>query len=269
MNAQAAIARARRDLTVSAMVKFALLIGALIALFVVPAVGGDNALWLVGIGAIWLILSFRSMKGSREIAMSPSLIANGRYEEAERQIEDALNSFNLFRTVKLLSLHHLAMLRHAQRRYQDAAAISRALLGQRLGPLSGLTKQTRLILADALLAMNDLRGAHEAIAGLYQHRLSLSEAMNLLQVELDYQARIGAWQQMAANLPSKVQLAELLPAQASAQTQALLALAARKTGRDDWAELLRRRAELLADVTELCKSRQVLWELWQQAQSGE
>lgn len=267
MNAQSAINRTRRDLTVSALIKFALLAGVVVALFVLPAMGGDNGVLLVLIGAIWLVLSFRSMKGSREMATSPSLIANGRFEEAERQIEDALVRFSLFRTVKLLSLHHLAMLRHAQRQYQDAAALSRALLRQRLGPLSSLTRQSRLILADALLAMDDLQGAHEAIAGLYQHRLTLPEAMNLLQVELDYQARVGAWQQMAANLPSKVQLAELLPAETSARTQAFLGLAAKKAGMLDWSELLRRRVELLADVQALSRSRPVLSELWQQTQS--
>jgi hypothetical protein len=48
----------------------------------------------------------------------------------------------------------------------------------------------------------------------------------------------------------------------SARTQALLALAAKKIGRDDWASWLTRRAELLADVQELCTRRPMLWELW-------
>src|SRR5690606_11492084 len=121
------------------------------------------------------------------------------------------------------------------------ATLCRALLRQRLGAMSSINRQSRLILADALLEIGDLRGAHDAITGLYKQRLSLSEAMTLLQIELDYQARIGAWEAMAANIAAKVQMAELLPAPAAARTQAMLALAAQKTGSTDWAEFLRRR----------------------------
>ena len=46
-------------------------------------------------------------------ADSPSLIASGQFDEAEQEIEKVIRSFWLFRSVKLLSLHHLAVLRHA------------------------------------------------------------------------------------------------------------------------------------------------------------
>src|SRR3712207_6854480 len=52
----------------------------------------------------------------------------------------ALRSFSLFRAVKLLSVHHLAVLRHAQKRWQDSAMLCRALLGQRLGSLQSLSR---------------------------------------------------------------------------------------------------------------------------------
>lgn len=265
MTAQSAIARARRDLTVSTMLKIVLLGSAVVGLFLLPIIGlgsdGGMLVMFVVIG-IWMVLSIRSMKGSRIAADSPSLIAAGQFDEAERRIEAALRAFSLFRTVKLLSLHHLALLRHAQRRYHDAATICRALLGERLGPMSGINKQSRLILADALLEVGDLGGAYEAILGLYQHRLTLAEALNLLQIELDYQSRIGAWEQMFSNFASKVQLAELLPAPATARAQALLALAAHKTGHEQWARFLRRRVKLLADVNELIRMRPILQALW-------
>ena len=74
-----------------------------------------------------------------------------------------MRSFSLFRTVKLLSLHHLAVLRHAQRRWRDSAMLSQALLRQRLGSLQGVSRSSRLMLADSLLELGDLRGAHEAL----------------------------------------------------------------------------------------------------------
>jgi len=111
--------------------------------------------------------------------------------------------------------------------------------------------------------MGDVRGASEAIAGLFEQRLSLAEVMKLLSVQLDYQSRLGAWNDMMHGITTKVQLAELMPAASAARAQAMLALAAKHTGRPDWSDWLRRRAELLADVQKLTTERPALWELWQ------
>src|SRR5207248_2968456 len=97
-----------------------------------------------------------------------------------------------------------------------------------------------------------------AINGLFTERLSLAEALNLLQVQLDYLSRVGAWEQMMGGLMTKVQLAELMPAERSARAQAFLALAARNTGRKDWEAWLVRRVELLSDIEELMLRRPVL-----------
>ena len=263
--AEAVITRVRRDLTLSSALK-ALIIGAAVVVFLMgEAMGPSRLLVLALLGVAWIVLSYRSAVGSRLAADSQTLIAAGRYEAAEEQIEQVLQSFSLFRTSKLLGIHQLAVLRHAQRRWPDAAVLCRALLGRRLGPVKGVNKQCRLMLADAMMEMGDVPGAHEALAGLYQQRLSLSEAITLLAVQADFQARAGNWAELAAGIESKVQLAELMPAAQAARTQAMLALAARKTGRDEWASWLTRRAELLADVQELCTRRPILWELWSAA----
>jgi hypothetical protein len=68
---------------------------------------------------------------------------------------------------------------------------------------------------------------------------------------------------MIAQVMTKVELAELLPTMLAARTQAFWALAARKTGRMDWADWLRQRAELLVDVQKLRAERPMLSELWQ------
>src|SRR5687767_1800008 len=227
ISAQHAITRFKRDLTLSTLLKSLLLAAAAGAVLAGPLVGGafDASLVLVLVGGVWLVLSYRSVRGSRIAADSPSLIAAGQFDTAERRIGEALRAFSLFRTVKLLTLHHLAMLRHAQRRWPETALLCRALLRQRLGPASGLGRSTQLILADALLEMNDLRGAHESLSRLYAHRLSLGEALTLLGVQLDYLARIGAWAPMLHALPTRVQMAELMPTAGAAQSQALLGLA--------------------------------------------
>jgi len=265
ISAEDAISRVRRDVTLGALLRFALLGGALTCLLIGPFTSAafDSTLVLFVIGAVWLVLSFRSAKGSRESAMFPSLIAAGQFDAAERQVQRTLTTFSLFKSVKVVSLHHLAMLRHAQNRYQESAMLCRALLGQRLGPLNHLSKTSRLILADDLLELNDVAGAYQAIAGLYNYRLSLGEALRLLWVEQDYLSRIGAWDAMVANIGTKVQLVELMPTKQSARTQALLALAASKVNRHDWSGWLRRRVELLlGDVDELIAQRPILRELW-------
>ena len=266
LSAETAIARTRRDLTVGALVKGGLLAAALAALFAPQVVQlspyVDRTVVLVVVGVVWMALSFTSAKGSRLAADSPALIASGRFEEAERQIDQALRSFSLFRGVKLQTLHHLALLRHAQRRWREAAVLCSALLGQRLGAMTGISKPALLLLADSMLEMGDLPGADRAITGLYAHRLSLNEVMTLLRVQLDYEVRIGAWDRVMTDPMGKVQLAELMPSMAAARVQALIALAGKKAGRQDWCDWLRRRAELLADPKALIADRPVLAELW-------
>jgi hypothetical protein len=154
------------------------------------------------------------------------------------------------------------VLRHRQRRWQDSATLCRAVLSQRLGVREELGRSSRLMLAAALLELGDARGAGEAVAALRDQQLALPELLSLLQVELDYQSRLGAWDRMLVGLPTKVQLAEVMPPDGAARVQALLALAAKNAGRPDWADWLRRRVELLVDVGKLTSERAALWELW-------
>jgi hypothetical protein len=267
--AQRAISRFRRDLTVGMILNGLLAIFALACLVLPRQIGGMGGIFLLtAVGAVWLGLSYQSVKGSRLAAGSPGLIAAGQLDLAEDRIESALKSFSLFRTAKLMALHHLAMLRHAQKRWEDCAQLSKELLQQRLGAVKNLERPSRLMLADTLLELGDLNGAYQAISVLYQQRLTLPEALNLLAVQLDYEARINAWEKMFSGIATKAQLAELLPAAQAARVEALLALAAKKVGRQDWSEWLRKRVELLADVNDLAKARPMLWELWAARAAG-
>lgn len=263
LSAESAISRFRRDLTVGSLLKGLLAVamcGALALPAVLPQV--DRTIALIIVGGAWLALSYTSAKGSRLVAGSGALIAAGQFEEAERQIDEALRTFSIFRAVKLQSIHHLALLRHAQRRWGDSAMLCRALLGQRLGPLQGLSKPSRLLLAEAMLELNDLRGAYDAISDLYAQPLSLAEVLHLVGVQLDYESRIGSWQKMMQGPMGKVQLAELMPSSSAARAQALLALAAKRIGRQDWYDWLRQRAELLIDPGKLVHERPLLAEVW-------
>jgi hypothetical protein len=260
MQVQAAINRTRRDLALGSIVKVALVVGAASVLLVESQ--PVRVAMLVIIAGAWVGLSVASARGSQIAASSPLLIATGQFEQAEVNIDQALRAFSLFRSAKLQSLHYLAMLRHAQKRWNESAALCRAVLGQRTGSVAGLNKPAALVLADSLLEMNDARGAYEAIRSLYQQRLSLGEGLHLMTLQLDYCSRIGAWQWMFDAVGTKAQLAELMPTASAARAQAFLALAAKKLDQPDWSQWLRQRAELLADVPALVAERPVLRELW-------
>jgi hypothetical protein len=255
-----AIHRVRRDITLGMLLKATLIAAVFACLIFAPPPARFAA--LAGVVGIWIALSVTSARSSRLAMDSPLLIATGQFDEAERQIDQAMRAFSLFGPAKLRALHQLAVLRHAQRRWDDAAAICRALLRQRPGNRRSLTKPSRLILAESLLELNELPGSYVAIRDLYSQQLSLDEVLNVLSLQLDYEAKIGAWAAMFNGATSKVQLAELMPSALAARVQAFLALAALKSGRNDWADWLRRRAELLVDANSLTTARPVLLELW-------
>jgi len=262
----AAISRFRRDLTIAALLRALLLSGALACVLAGPMLGlhTPGMFILLIIGTIWILLSYRSMQGTRLAADSPSLIAAGQYEQAEARIDTALRSFSLFRAAKLQSLHHLALLRHAQRRWRETAMLCQALLAQKPGGLGRLPRATLLLMADSSLQMGDLGGAFEATNRLYQYRLTLNEALALQALQLDYGSRVGAWEQMLKGVGTKTQMSELMPPANAARSQALLALAAWKLGRLPLARWLRRRAELLADPQEICADRPALAEMFKE-----
>lgn len=263
ITAESAVRALRRDLVMASLLKYALVAAVVVCLLFGPFYGSGLSLGVSVflICGVWLVLSYRSAKGSSLAADSPLLIASGQFDEAEQRIERVLRSFPLFRAVSILSVHHLAVLRHAQRRWRESALLSDAILQSRLGSLQNLSRTSRLMLADSLLELDDVNGAYQAISKLYDERLTLAEAMNLLVVQLDYESRIGAWEAMTRNMVAKVQLAEIMPGTSAARTQALLALAAMKQGRHDWAKWLASRAALLTDVNALVTDRPLLKEV--------
>lgn len=264
ISTEKAIKTLQRDLALSSVMK-GLLLGAAVLITIagpLSGIAGIPLLVFIMVAGSWFGLNIYNARGSSLAADSPSLIASGQFDEAEQEIERVIRSFWLFRPVKLMSLHHLAVLRHAQRRFGDSVLLSQALLKQRLGGMPGIARTTRLMLADALLELGDLPGAYQALLSLYSQKVTLTEAMNLLVVQLEYESRIGAWASMFQNIQHKVQLAELMPSTAAARAQGMLALAAMRLGKTDWAQWLGRRVELLCDINELTAHRPILKELW-------
>lgn len=255
-----AIYRVRRDITLGMLLKWALVAAVVISIAFAPQTARFAI--VTAIVGLWIGLTITSARSSMLANASPSLIAAGEFEEAEKQIDLAMRAFSVFAGSKLRALQQLAVLRHAQGRWKESAALCRAILRQRLGRGGSLARPTTLILTESLLELDDAPGAYWTLAGLYAQPLSLDDTLSVLCLQLHYEAKIGAWAKMFSGARTKVLLAELMPTRRSAQTQAMLALAAQKCGRGDWADWLRRRAELLADANVLTTERPALAALW-------
>lgn len=263
ITAQSAIARTRRDITLGSIVRWLMLAACVAALFgqsFLHDAGMTATTVLCLAGGGWLILSFQSMRGSRIAADSGILIASGQFDLAEEHLEEAIGSFSVFRSAKLLTLHHLAVLRHAQSRWQDAAALCRALLRQ--SKSKPFDRSSRLILTESLLQLGDLNGAGENLNRLIHQRLSLRETLQLLSLQLDYAVKVNDWPGLFAGVQTRVQLAELLPTPAAARAQAIMALAAQELNQPAWREWLSRRAELLVERSLLIAETPALARLW-------
>jgi hypothetical protein len=266
LSVDGAITRFRRDLTIAALLRAAMVIMAVGCVIAQPVLGmhQDWMPLLLVVGGVWVVLSYRSMQGTRMAADSPSLIAAGEFDRAESHIDAALRTFSLFRTAKILSLHHLAVLRHAQSRWRESALLCQALLAQKLGNMQGMARTSLLMLADSQMQLGDLQGAFGAMGRLYRFRLSLGEALTLQLLQLDYGSRIGSWESMLQGIGGKIQMCELMPPLNAARSQAMLGLAAQRLNRLELARWLRRRCELLADPREIAAGRPLLEEMFRQ-----
>lgn len=262
IDTRAAIASVRRAGVVATVVRVALLV-AVTCGFVLVSIGEAmiGGSMMVAVMAILFVLAGRSMRTQQAMGRASGLIGAGELDAAERVLAEGLGAFTLHRGPRLGTLQNLAALRHAQRRYAEAAALASELL--RYGPSDEqLNRTLRLMLAECSLEMNDLATAHQALTQITGPQLPMREMLKMLELQVDYCVRVSAWQAALDQLPTKIELAELLPAEPAARVQALLAVAAKKIGRDDWSAWLKRRVELLTDPGRLVESRQVLREVW-------
>lgn len=269
IDTRSAVNRVNRQLLLGMIIKVAL--GALLLGALLFKGGGIIAAAVIG---AWVGIANASGRISRIVATAEAHLMARHFDEAEELLSQAIASFSISRTPKLLALMQLASLRRTQQRWADCALVCEALLKKRLGTLSPLRKAIVLTYAQALLELDRAAAAGPLLQTLTHERLSLEESMQLLSVQTEFLARAGAWGQIIpdpatpldhpawSTLNSRVQLAELMSAQQAARTQALMALAAQKVGQPAWALWLRSRAELLVEWRKLVGERPMLGELW-------
>ncbi len=254
-----AISSVRRSAAISMALRIALLAGVSVGFVMVGrGMGMVGGSLMAAAIAVLLLLSGRSVRTQQSVARASNLIGAGQFDEAEKTLAEGLRSLLLYRAPRLGMLQNLAALRHAQRRFGDAAMIAAELLRQ---GRNSSDRPLKLMLAECALELNDLQTAHSALSQI-PPVLPVREMLKLMELQVEYCVRIGAWPAALDQLPMKVELAELLPAEPAARVQGLLALAAHREGRADWSSWLKRRAELLTDIPRLVQARPMLRELW-------
>lgn len=236
------------------------------ALMITVVVGATFVGFARGIGAgpgllaglVWLVVLMASIRARRLAFEAIPMIVAGEFGQAEEHLGQSLRTFSLLKSAKLLGLHQLAMLRHAQAKWGDAAKLCRELLARGKNAGNDFNVQNRLMLAESLVELGDTGGAGVELLGLSSMRLDLRETLVLTQIRLDLQAHLGHWHAMMAGVQANVGMVELMPTALAARSYALLALAAKRVGDEAWHALLARRATLLVDADLLVKQRPFL-----------
>ena len=200
----------------------------------------------------WVGMNLPSARISRQLPELTGMI-EAQPTEAERWLGEQLQRRPLVAWVRLTLYHRLAAVRHQQQRFGEAAAICAYVLQYPLGPGQSARPHLLLMLAESAINSNDLPTAYHALAELYTTRLSLTEALQRLALQTQYEMQAGYPQAAVARVHQKVQLAELMPAPQCAMLHVILASAADRTQQRDLAAWLWRRSLLLAAPEQLAE----------------
>jgi hypothetical protein len=213
----------------------------------------------------YVLIMVWTTRTTRLALQSSAMIAAGELDLAEESLGRSMRGFSVHREGKALGLQQLAMLRHAQKRWADVVALTRELLARQPAKRAAgeMEKQSRLVLIDSLLELGDVQSAGVELARVEQMPLNLKELLSVASLRTDFLARMGDWATLFQQVERTTALAEIMPARMGARAEAMLALAAKKVGRNDWADYLTKRVELLVDLDDLAKHRPMVLELWE------
>lgn len=203
---------------------------------------------LMGGGIVlWLMASHASARTTRlALQAAQHAAAPDQTGSLEQTLARGLKRFTLYRSIRVMLYHHLAVLRARQGRDAEAAGICAALLDGDLVPLaSGQRGKLLLLFTEVALRRGDLPTSWGTLSELAARTMPLHDRLKRLELQTRYEAACGRWEQLLSLLPSKAQLAELMPAEAAVAMHRHLQTAAEQTRRPATADWFRCRAELL------------------------
>ncbi len=194
---------------------------------------------------LWLWANFT---GARVVQQVPAITAaiESQPERAAAMAQAALRRWPLQRAVRATLYHRLASAWHRMGRFADTSLICHAILGQPLGQTGAAMRASVLLLmAECRMQCGDVMGTYVALTEAAGLRLNTFELLQKTALQIRYEVMIG--QDVAAlhELGAKLDFIELMPAPQAGSLHALLALAARRSGRVELADWLNARAHLL------------------------
>jgi hypothetical protein len=198
----------------------------------------------------WIGVSTISANVWRALPTVTAMIARNP-DVAEDGLARLMKRRPLMRWVRLLLYHRLAAIRHRQHRFQESAAICRAVLGEPLGPARRQRGSLLLMLAEASLQCRDMHGAYGALYELHREKLGLAERLQRLAIQTRYEVLNGHDRAALGGLRDKLMLAELMPAEHCGAMHAMLTASAKRVGRTELADWLWRRSQLLCGPEQL------------------
>ncbi|MFW6032078.1 MAG: hypothetical protein ACOCTI_01730 [Phycisphaeraceae bacterium] len=244
----------RRQLWIDGVMRYGLLAGMVAAVAVLFSLDSTGtiaaAVTIVLVMAGWLALNFASAQVMRDLPQL-LMLAGAKPAAAEKRIRAHLARRPLTRWARMMLYHRMAVLRHRQQRFADAAAIARSLLERKVGLPAKIRPHLLLLLTEASLELGDLGSVHRALARLHGMELNLHETLQHQALLLRYQVTAGHDAAAGSDLGARARLAELLPAPQSGTMHAMLAAAAERTGQVEKARWLRERMELLCTPEQL------------------
>lgn len=200
---------------------------------------------------LWIAMGTRSARLLQAARQASLLLAAGRIDDARRLAAECATSLSLNRQVTARSLWTLAGIYSTRNDSRRVAHLTSFLLGRPRLSTGEQNDGIRLLLAEALANLGELRSATAAVMPLYQRPLDLPGSLRLLLLQLRIEGRAGQFRAMCDNLQQKVETAELLPMPQLLHAHALLWLAAQRCGLSEWESFLRRRTELLGGAERL------------------
>jgi hypothetical protein len=253
----------RRQLAVAKVVRVGVIIVAAIV-FVWAAVQPESeSRWALGLMiaavlAMWLNMLISAARLTRDLQAGTALLATGQLDDAEYWLKRAVTRFSMTAHTKLQAGVELATVLFRRDRHVDVVSVCREVLRHRVSRVRNVWIGARILLADSLLRLNEIDAAYEAMRPVYETRLSLTDRMKLLPVQLRYELAADHSSASVSALAEKVQIAELLDASQAALVHALLAEACRRESMPAQQAFLVNRARLYHDLEPLVAKHAVI-----------
>jgi len=248
----------RRQLAVARAVRFSVVIATAATFTWAVAMPESASQWVLGlmvgvVVAMWLNMLIGAARVTRDLQAGSALLATGQLDEAEYWLKRAVTRFSLTAHTKLLAGVELATVLFRRDRYVDVVSVCREVLRHRVSRLRNVWIGARILLADSLLQIDEINAAYEAMRPVYDTRLTLTDRMKLLPVQLRYELAADHSSVSVNALAEKVQIAELLDASQAALVHALLAEACRRESMPVQQAFLVNRAKLYHDLEPLAE----------------